>query len=58
MFVPTGAANLLGAATYKKIIRENNSFLDNITTIPMGDFQHETLDIHQSVRFCKIGVCG
>jgi len=45
MFVPTGAANLLGAATYEKIIRDNNLYLDNITTIPMGDFQHETLDI-------------
>jgi len=45
MFVPTGAVNLLGAATYEKLIRDNNLFLDNITTIPMGDFQHETLDI-------------
>jgi len=45
MFVPTGAANLLGAVTYKKIIHENYLFLDNITTIPMGDFQHKTLNI-------------
>ncbi len=45
MFVPTGAANLLGTVTYEKLICDNNLFLDNITTIPMGDFQHETLEI-------------
>ncbi len=45
LFVPTGAANLLGASTYETLIRENNAFLDSVKTIPMGDFQHETLDI-------------
>jgi len=45
MFVPTGAANIRGAAMYEKLIRDNNLYLDNIITIPMGDFQHETLKI-------------
>jgi len=45
VFVPTGAANLLGAPTYEKLICKNNLFIDKVTTIPMGDFQHATLDI-------------
>jgi len=45
VFVPTGAVHLLGIENYVRLIRENNAFLDEVTTIPMGDFQHATLDI-------------
>ncbi len=45
VFVPMGAVHLLGAANYIKLIRDNNAFIHNTATIPIGDFQHETLDI-------------
>ena len=45
IFIPTGAVHLLGAANYIQLIRENNAFIHNVATIPIGDFQHETLDI-------------
>jgi len=44
VFVPTGAAHLLGVDHYKKIICDNNQFIDSVVTIPVGDFQHATLD--------------
>jgi len=44
-FVPTGAVHLLGPEIYSSLICDNNSFLENIATVPVGDFQHETLDI-------------
>jgi len=45
VFVPTGAVHLLGAANYVKLIRDNNAFIHSVMSIPLGDFQHETLDI-------------
>jgi len=45
VFIPTGAVHLLGTEKYLQLIRENNAFLNDITTIPLGDFQHPTLDI-------------
>jgi len=45
VFVPTGAVHLLGAANYIKLIRDNNASIHNVATIPIGDFQHETLDL-------------
>jgi len=45
VFIPTGAIHLLGTEKYVNLIRKNNAFLDNVTTIPLGDFQHPTLDI-------------
>jgi len=45
MFVPTGAVHLIGAEAYTNLLCANNEFLQSITTVPMGDFQHDTLDI-------------
>jgi len=45
VFIPMGAIHLLGEENYVNLIRENNAFLDDVTTIPLGDFQHATLDI-------------
>jgi len=45
IFVPIGAVHLLGVPNYAKLIRDNNSFLQSITTIPISDFQYATLDI-------------
>jgi len=45
VFVPTGAVHLLGADNYDKLIRDNNAFIHSVVTIPLGDFQHESLDI-------------
>jgi len=49
VFVPTGAVHLLGAANYVNMICDNNQFIHNVVTIPIGDFQHETLDIPFSI---------
>jgi len=45
VFVPTGAIHLLGTENYAKLIRDNNAFIHSVVSIPIGDFQHETLDI-------------
>ncbi len=45
MFVPTGAVHLIGPEAYTNLLCVNNEFLQSITTVPMGDFQHETLEI-------------
>jgi len=45
IFVPTGAVHTIGVEAYTTLICDNNAFLNSITTIPLGDFQHETLDI-------------
>jgi len=45
MFVPMGVVHLLGPDTYSTLICVNNSFLQSVATVPVGDFQHETLDI-------------
>ncbi len=49
VFVPTGTAHLLGVDHYKKIIRDNNQFIDSVVTILVGDFQHATLDLPFSI---------
>jgi len=36
---------MLGPENYTKLICENNPFLHNVITIPLGDFQHVTLEI-------------
>jgi len=45
MFVPTRAVHLIGLEVYTNLLRTNNEFLQSITMVPMGDFQHKTLDI-------------
>jgi len=44
-FVPTGAVHLLGLDTYTNLICDHNSFIHSVATVPVGDFQHATLDI-------------
>ncbi len=44
-FIPTGAAQTLGQQNYAKLISENHAFVTSVVTIPVGDFQHATLDI-------------
>jgi len=36
MFVPTGAASLLGPNTYEQVLKDNNLFLSNVATIPIN----------------------
>jgi len=50
IFVPTRAVHLLGTANYAKLICNNNSFLQNIIMIPIGDMQHTTLNIPFSLN--------
>jgi len=45
VFVPTGAIHMIGPADYTKLLCKNNAFLQSIVTVPIGDFQHETLEI-------------
>ncbi len=45
IFVLTGAVHLLGAMNYANLLRDNNSYLQSVVMIPVGDFQHATLDI-------------
>ncbi len=45
VFVPTGTAHLISTKPYKKLLGDHNIYLQSITTIPLSDFQHETLDI-------------
>jgi len=44
-FVPTRAVHLLGPDSYTNLICDHNCFLQSVATIPVGDFQHDTLDI-------------
>ncbi len=44
-FLPAGAVHLIGTEAYAKILRDHNQFLHTVTTVPIGDFQHETLEI-------------
>jgi len=44
-FIPTGALHTLGAKNYAKLISENHAFIQSVIAIPVGDFQHATLDI-------------
>jgi len=36
MFVPAGAASLLGPQTYEQVLKDNNLFLSNVATIPIN----------------------
>jgi len=45
VFLPTGTAHLIGTDAYKKLLCDNNEYQQTITTVPMGDFQHATLEI-------------
>ncbi len=44
-FIPTGAVHSIGAQNYAKLISNNDAFAKSVVTIPLGDFQYETLDI-------------
>jgi len=44
-FFPTGVVHLIGPEAYVKLLQDNNSFLQSIATVLIGDFQHATLDI-------------
>jgi len=48
-FIPSGTVHMIGPEAFAKLLRDNNLFLQTISTIPVGDFQHETLDIPYSV---------
>ncbi len=45
IFLPTGAVHMVGVDAYKKLLCDNNAFLDTIAMVPLGDFQHEMLTI-------------
>jgi len=45
IFVPTGMVHLLGTENYANLLKDRNTFLNSVVNIPVGDFQHETLDI-------------
>jgi len=45
VFLPSGAVHMVGVEAYKKLLCDNNEFLQTITTVPLGDFPHELLDI-------------
>jgi len=45
VFVPTGAIHMIGPEAYTKLLCEHNAFLQSVVTVPIGDFQHETLEI-------------
>jgi len=44
-FVPTGAVHLIGLDAYTTLLRDHNQFLHTVTTVPIGDLQHEMLEI-------------
>jgi len=44
-FVPTGAIHFIGQDAYSKLLHNNNSFHQTVTTVLIGNFQHATLDI-------------
>jgi len=44
-FVPTSTVHLIGLDTYAKLLQDHNSFLQTVVTVPIGDFQHVTLNI-------------
>jgi len=45
VYIPVGAVHLLGTQLYAILICNNNVVLSSVTTIPLGNFQHATLDI-------------
>jgi len=40
-----GAVHMIGQDANVKLLRDNNSFLHTVAMVPIGDFQHETLEI-------------
>jgi len=36
VYLPNGAANLIGPATYAQVLQDNNFFLNNVATIPVN----------------------
>jgi len=45
VFLPTKAIHMIGLDAYTKLLCNHNAFLQSVTTVPVGDFQHETLEI-------------
>jgi len=45
IFLPNGTAHMIGAGAYKKLLCNNNKYLQTITTIPVSNFQHAMLEI-------------
>jgi len=45
VFIPTGAIHMIGLEAYANLLCKNNSYINNVATVPIGDFQHATLDI-------------
>jgi len=45
VFLPMGTAHLIGVEAYKKLLCDNNEYQQSITTVPMGNFQHDTLHL-------------
>jgi len=45
VFVPTGVVHMIIPEAYKNLLCNHNAFLQSVTTVLIGDFQHETLDI-------------
>jgi len=45
IFVPTGTIHMIGPEAYTKLLCNINAFLQSIMTVPIADFQHETLKI-------------
>jgi len=44
-FVPTRAVHMIGLEAYTKLLNDHNHFLHTVTTVPIGNFQHATLEI-------------
>jgi len=45
LFVPTSEVHIIGPEAYTNLICNSNAFLTSVTMIPLGNFQHATLDI-------------
>ncbi len=45
VFIPSGTVHIVGPEAYTNLLCDNNLYLQNIATVPIGDFQHETLDL-------------
>jgi len=45
VFVPMDTVHLLGLNNFTKLICTNNLYLQSVITVPIKDFQHNTLDI-------------
>jgi len=45
VFIPTGMAHIVGPEAYTNLLCNNNLYLQNIATVPIGDFQHATLNL-------------